>query len=113
MGRYADAFHVDCHTRLEAIEENTKTKLTVVASLVWDKQTILKSKIETESINGMRKYYDVVEKELQSYIKPANDNSKSQLNQNGFAQMSTTTYSDQGKSTIYSFDERTILVAFI
>ena len=51
------------HTRLEVIDGN-KTKLIVIANVVWDKQTILKSKIETETINGMKKYYDVVEKEL-------------------------------------------------
>ena len=50
---------------------------------------------------------------LRLCIFPAHDNSKSQLNQNGFAQMSTATYSEQQKSTVYSFDERTILVAFI
>ena len=55
------------HTRLEAIDGN-KTKLIVIANVVWDKQTILKSKIETETINGMKKYYDVVEKELISSI---------------------------------------------
>ena len=36
--------------------------------MVWDKQTISKSKIEIETINGMKKYYDVVEKELISSI---------------------------------------------
>ena len=65
--KYADSFHVDTHTRLEAIDRN-KTKLVVIVNLVWDKQTILKSKIETETINGMKKYYDVVEKELTSTI---------------------------------------------
>ena len=63
------------HTRLEAIDGN-KTKLIVIANVVWDKQTILKSKIETETINGMKKYYDVVEKELISSINEAGKNQR-------------------------------------
>ena len=65
--RYADSFYVDMHTRFEAFEKN-KTKLVVITNLVWEKQTIFKSKIETETINSMKKYFEVVEKELSSSI---------------------------------------------
>merc|ERR1712242_206962 len=102
--KYADSFHVDLHTRLEAIDRN-KTKLVVIVNLVWDKQTILKSKIETETINGMKKYYDVVEKELTSTItKSDTKTSKSQLNKNGYVSMSPVTNASQHR-TVYSFDE--------
>jgi len=113
--KYADSFHIDMHTRLEAIDGN-KTKLIVIANVVWDKQTILKSKIETETINGMKKYYDVVEKELISSIsEPVTEKSKSQLNRNGLLRSLSTTQStaQRKKRPVYSFDERTILVAFI
>ena len=66
------------HTRLEAIDGN-KTKLIVIANVVWDKQTILKSKIETETINGMKKYHDVVEKELISSISEPGKNLKKEF----------------------------------
>jgi hypothetical protein len=41
-----------------------KTRLTVVADVIWDKPCLLRSRIETESFSGLKKYYEIFEKEL-------------------------------------------------
>ncbi len=60
---YADYFHLDLHTRLEKVQ-HTSTKFIVVANLVWEKQCMLRSKVETESVNGIKKYYETAVAEL-------------------------------------------------
>ena len=61
---YADTFHVDVHTRLE--KERNSTKINVVAFIVWDKPCLFKSKVETETIKDMKKYYELIVQELQA-----------------------------------------------
>ena len=41
-----------------------KTRLIVVADVIWDKPCLLRSRIETESFSGLKKYYEIFEKEL-------------------------------------------------
>ena len=62
---YADYMHLDIHLRLEK-EKEKQTKITVICHIVWDKSTIMKSKIETETYKGTKEYYEVFEKELMS-----------------------------------------------
>ena len=60
---YADYFMLEVHTRLEK-ESETKTKLNVIVDITWDKPCLMKSKIETETVSGMKKYYEVFEREI-------------------------------------------------
>lgn len=62
---YADYFFVEAHTRFEKIADR-KTKLTVVCTLTWEKPCLFKSKIETETWSGMKKFYEDYEMELQT-----------------------------------------------
>ena len=41
-----------------------KTRLIIVADVKWDKPCLLRSRIETESFSGLKKYYEIFEKEL-------------------------------------------------
>merc|ERR1712086_1078638 len=41
-----------------------KTRLIVVADVKWDKPCLLRSRIETESFSGLKKYYEIFETEL-------------------------------------------------
>ena len=59
---YSDYMHLDIHIRLEKI--NDQTKITVMCHVVWDKSTLMKSRIEKETYNGTKEYYECFEKEL-------------------------------------------------
>ena len=48
----------------ETLKGEDKTRLTVVADVIWDKPCLLRSRIETESFSGLKKYYEIFEKEL-------------------------------------------------
>ena len=61
---YSDYMHLDIHIRLEKI--NDQTKITVMCHVVWDKSTLMKSRIEKETYNGTKEYYECFEKELMS-----------------------------------------------
>ena len=71
---YADYFRVPLHWRFiredlytgdRSVKENKrKTRLQIVASIEWLKACIMKGKIETETHSNLKKYYEVVEKEL-------------------------------------------------
>ena len=61
---YSDYMHLDIHVRLEKINE--QTKITVMCHVVWDKSTLMKSRIEKETYNGTKEYYECFEKELMS-----------------------------------------------
>ena len=45
-----------------------KTKMTVIVNQVFEKACLFKSKVETETLNGMRKYYEIVQKELSNNL---------------------------------------------
>ena len=60
---YSDYFYLEIHTRFEKNEES-KTRLIVIADIVWEKPCLLKSRIETETMSGTKKYYEVFEREL-------------------------------------------------
>ena len=64
-------------SRIQSTWWPPQTKLTVVANIVWDKFTFLKSTIETETMNGLENYYEVLEKELQTSF---NQSGESKIN---------------------------------
>ena len=100
--QYADYFHINCHNRLESFEEN-KTKLIIIANIVWDKSTFLKSTIESETMNGLEKYYEVFKQEVnESFYKSLESeiqNSKNNLS-----------ICIQSGAMANNFDERPILL---
>jgi hypothetical protein len=62
---YSDYFHLAVHTRFQKDSEDFgKTRLIVAVNIVWDKPCLWKSKIETETLSGIKKYYETFEKEL-------------------------------------------------
>ena len=61
----ADYFVLDVHTRFEKSESNNSTHIQVIVDIKWEKSaSLLKSKIETETISGMKKYYEIFEEEI-------------------------------------------------
>ena len=65
----ADYFVLDVHTRFEkselSSESNSSTHIQVIVDIKWEKSaSLLKSKIETETISGMKKYYEIFEEEI-------------------------------------------------
>ena len=63
----ADYFVLDVHTRFEKSElsESNSTHIQVIVDIKWEKSaSLLKSKIETETISGMKKYYEIFEEEI-------------------------------------------------
>merc|ERR1711953_124945 len=109
---YSDYMHLDIHVRLEKINE--QTKITVMCHVVWDKSTLMKSRIEKETYNGTKEYYECFEKELMSE-KSTTDKSLTGSTQNGDIKSNGILISNQDskKSSILSFDERTVFVAFV
>ena len=73
---YADYFRVPIHWRFiredlhlgnKTLKENKKkTRLQIVADIEWVKACIMKGKIEGETHSNIKKYYEVVEKELRN-----------------------------------------------
>ena len=47
-------------------ENKRKTRLQITYDIEWVKACLMKGRIETETFNNLKKYYEVVEKELQS-----------------------------------------------
>ena len=127
---YSDYMHLDIHVRLEKL--NQQTKITVMCHVVWDKSTIMKSRIEKETYNGTKEFYEHFEKELMSEqsstgnefdvckipkinIRSFKDKVTGGIT-NGEIQSNGTLRSQEGyskKSSILSFDERTVFVAFV
>ena len=68
----ADYFVIEVHTRFEkstelSDESNNSTHIQVIVDIKWEKSaSLLKSKIETETISGMKKYYEIFEEEINS-----------------------------------------------
>ena len=62
---YTEYFYLEIHVRFEK-EGDDKTRLSVVADIVWEKPCLLKSRVETETMSGTKKYYETFEKELHS-----------------------------------------------
>ena len=72
---YADYIRVWIHYRFiredlfkgdRTVKENKKkTHLQITYDIEWVKACLMKGKIETETYNNLKKYYEVVEKELQ------------------------------------------------
>ncbi len=62
---YADYFVLNIHHRFTK-EEGNKTRINVIAEVIWEKPCLFKSKIETETLSGIKKYYEIFEKELQT-----------------------------------------------
>lgn len=60
---YTDYFYIENHVRLVK-EDEKRTKVIAVADIIWEKQCLLKGKIETETNNGTKKLYEFFEKEL-------------------------------------------------
>ena len=54
----ADHFYLNVHVRLEKYEDN-KTKLVVMADIVWEKSCMLKSKVEKDILRRIQKFYNV------------------------------------------------------
>lgn len=101
---YTDYFHLDLHTRFEALESN-KTRMTVILNQVWEKSCILKSKYETETFNGTKAYYETLIGQLKSLGHP---------NKHGLIPSTDQAASSKVEDhKNYLFDERTILIAFI
>ena len=71
---YSDYFFLEIHTRLEKVAEN-QTKLLVLADIVWEKPCLIQSRIETETMSGTKKYYEVFEKELCSEVQKTDQKS--------------------------------------
>ena len=72
---YSDYFFLEIHTRLEKFGDN-QTKFLVLADIVWEKPCLIKSRIETETMSGTKKYYEVFEKELCSEIQQKTERSR-------------------------------------
>ncbi len=59
---YSDYFVINIHYRLNAVSES-HSQLIVVASIEFVKPCLFKGRIEAETWSGMKKYYDMVDKE--------------------------------------------------
>ena len=46
-------------------EANTATRFTVLADIEWVKPCLFKGRVESETWSGMKKYYEIVELEIQ------------------------------------------------
>ena len=73
---YSDYFFLEIHTRLEKFGDN-QTKFLVLADIVWEKPCLIESRIETETMSGTKKYYEVFEKELCSEVKQKTESRRS------------------------------------
>lgn len=60
---YSDYLRLDIHYRLTGLEENT-SKLDVIIKIEFLKPCLLRSKIESETLSGLKKYYDTLVEEL-------------------------------------------------
>ena len=40
----------------------------MIAEVIWEKPCLLKGKVETETMSGTKKYYEVFEKELYTEV---------------------------------------------
>lgn len=62
---YSDYFHLEIHTRFTREALPGSTRMVVVVNIIFDKPCLFKSRIESESWSGLKKYYEVVEQEAQ------------------------------------------------
>ena len=62
----ADYFVIEVHTRFVKSEsESHSTHIQVIVDITWEKSaSLLKSKIESETISGMKKFYEIFEEEI-------------------------------------------------
>lgn len=126
---YADYFYLEINLRLEKESENS-TRISVFSELVWEKPCILKSKIETETLSGTKKYYETFEKELlKILVEPEKIPSKSgKKSKNGLKKLMHSKKVEEAKKVDIKpkekkseksqdknlkFDETSVLVAFI
>ena len=63
----ADSCVQHLHYRFEDVggEANTATRFTVLADIEWVKPCLFKGRVESETWSGMKKYYEIVELEIQ------------------------------------------------